>query len=197
MKIAIFRIFNFRVFKNLCAVIIVISASTSWAQSNQFEIDAHSSKQEEKIRIDVNLLIHAPKEVVWDVITDYGNATTFISSLKSSSDQRVSVSEHIVSQVGLVNIGVINLPIKTVYKAHLNSNQYAIETDLLSGDLESMRMETHLQSLPNEMTNLKYSVVVVPGAVIPNFLAEHFFLVYAKDAFKDLANEIIRRSPKS
>lgn len=182
-------------------LIIVLSTFLVAASFNLFAQTAATSNEYksfrngEKIAVQVNLQLKAPKETVWAVITDYGNATKFISTLHSSSNKIISNNEQMIYQVGKVEVGPFSLNVHTNYKVHLNPVNYKIEGNLISGDLKSMQMTTQLSSQTNGITHLNYLVEAEPGPLIPNFIAEEFLLKQAKISFKDLIAEIYRRSP--
>lgn len=166
-----------------------------FAQSAVATDEYKSYRNGDKVAVQVSLQLKAPKDVVWAVITDYGNATQFISTLHSSTNRIISDNEQMVYQIGKVVVGPFSLNVHTNYKVHLNPINHKIEGKLVSGDLKSMQMTTQLSSQTNGITHLNYLVEAEPGPLIPNFIAEDFLLKQAKTSFKDLIVEIYRRSP--
>lgn len=174
----------------------LLHASTQLNAQNTSAAEEYKSyRNGDKIAVQVNLQLKAPKEIVWAVITDYGNATKFISTLHSSSNKIISNNEQMVYQIGKVEVGPFSMNVSTNYKVQLNPTTHKIEGNLISGDLKSMQMTTQLSSPTNGVTHLNYHVEAEPGVLIPNFIAEEFLLKQAKTSFKDLIAEIYRRTP--
>ncbi len=176
-------------------IALLLSTSLNLRAQNTLTTDEYKSyRNGDKIAVQVNLHIKATKDIIWAVITDYGNATKFISSLQSSTNTIISSQEQMINQVGKVDVGPFSLNVHTNYKVILNSAQYKIDGNLISGDLKYMKMGTQLLDGNNGTTLLKYFVEAEPSALIPNFIAEEFLLKQAKTSFKDLITEIYRRS---
>jgi carbon monoxide dehydrogenase subunit G len=145
------------------------------------------------LRVDVRLQLDAPIETVWQVITDYQNASKFISNLKSSSEIPLGPNLVQIEQIGRVGWAAMNLEIKTIYKVNLFPIDKKIVSVAIGGDLKTVSMTTQLKANPNGATLLEYSMVTDPGPWAPLSIAEGIITRQARQSFADLTLEIFRR----
>ena len=146
------------------------------------------------VKVDVQMQVDAPQEIVWQVITDYQHAAQFISNLKTSSETPLGLNLLQVDQVGRVGWAAINLEIKTVYKVNLYPVDKKIVSVSIGGDLKTVSMTTQLKPKPNGGTLLAYSLVSDPGPWAPLAISEELLKRQARQSFADLRKEILKRA---
>ncbi|NDE61808.1 MAG: hypothetical protein EB038_06345, partial [Cyclobacteriaceae bacterium] len=148
------------------------------------------------IKVDVTLLLDAPIDIVWEVITDYQQAAQFITNLRSSTAKQLGPNKLQVEQVGRVGWNALNVDIKTVYHVHLNPVDKKIQSLAVAGDLKMVSMRTQLHSQANGGTLLEYTLTTDPGRWAPLLIAEELLVRNAKQSFSDLKREIPAASSK-
>lgn len=146
------------------------------------------------IKVDVTLLLDAPVDIVWQVITDYQHAAQFISNLRSSSEKKIGPNKLQVEQVGRVGWNALNVDIKTVYHVNLNLIDKKIQSVAVAGDLKMVSMFTQLHTKPNGSTLLEYTLTTDPARWAPLVIAEELLVRNARQSFADLKREILKRA---
>ena len=185
-------------FTCLLCLVSVANANTSKFE-DAFEIQTSLLRPCEKnlsydcLRVDVRLQLDAPVETVWQVITDYQNASKFISNLKSSSEIPLGPNLVQIEQIGRVGWAAMHLEIKTIYKVNLFPLDKKIVSVAIGGDLKTISMTTQLKTNPNGGTLLAYSMVTDPGPWAPLSIAEGIITRQARQSFADLTVEILKR----
>ena len=146
------------------------------------------------IKVEVNLLLDAPIDIVWDVITDYQQAAQFISNLRSSTAKQLGPHKLQVEQVGRVGWNALNVDIKTVYHVNLNPVDKKIQSLAVAGDLKMVSMSTQLHARANVGTLLEYTLITDPARWAPLVIAEELLVRNARQSFADLKREILKRA---
>ena len=160
----------------------------------KLNVDTQAAELGTQVR--VTLGIAAPREVVWNAITDYAHATQFIHHLQHSSAETLGVNHLRVQQTGRVGKGPFTTLVHTLYEVRLQPDQYQLEAELVGGDLRHMRMSSRLQAnVTDAYTTLQYAATIDPGNWVPLWLAEPVLRQSAQESFQDLALEIAKRSP--
>lgn len=165
------------------------------SEQETFEsINISSTRQNHRILIKVRAQTNADINTAWETITDYKNASVFISNLISSEEERVNDSTKKISQVGRVGSGIFSMNMRTTYLVNLDKDNRSIAGELISGDVKSMLMQSSLMADSNNNTVLNYSLIVEPSFYIPSLLAEQILISHAKQSFSDLLIEMERRA---
>jgi carbon monoxide dehydrogenase subunit G len=188
-----------------CAVLLSLSTLSAWCMppmTGGFELEIQSAQlrpcnrsvTNDCVKVDVKLSIEAPVETVWQVITDYQNAASFISNLKSSTQTATGPNSLLVTQVGKVGWHYLNVEIKTIYQVSLNPTDKTIKNVAVGGDLKTVNMFTQLTPKANGGSVLTYTLVTDPGPWAPLPLTEELLKRQAHQGFTDLSREIVRRA---
>jgi carbon monoxide dehydrogenase subunit G len=189
----------------VCGLWLSLCTLPAWCMppaSAPFELEIQSeqlrpcnrSVTHDCVKVDVKLSIDAPLETVWQVITDYQNAASFITHLKSSTQTTTGPNSLLVTQVGKVGWHYLNVEIKTIYQVSLNLAEKNIKNVAVGGDLKTVTMFTQLTPKANRGTLLTYSLVTDPGPWAPLPLAEELLKRQALQGFTDLSREILKRA---
>jgi len=184
----------------MCLASMTCWRATSAALQDAFEVRSVVLRPCEQgmpgdcIKVDVTLLLDAPIDIVWDVITDYQQAAQFITNLRSSTAKQLGPNKLQVEQVGRVGWNALNVDIKTVYHVHLNPVDKKIQSLAVAGDLKMVSMRTQLHTQANGGTLLEYTLTTDPGRWAPLVIAEELLLRNAKQSFSDLKREILKRA---
>lgn len=158
-------------------------------------LDVRSMRQGERVRVDVRLELPVPTPLVWEVMTDYGQAARFIRNLRSSEVQGLAPQRQLVRQLGWVGWGGLGVEIRTDYVVKLEPEHWRVTGQLVGGDVKSMEMAARLSAVGASRTVLDYAVTTDPGAWVPALLVEGVLRGHARASFEDLAAEMRRRAP--
>ena len=184
----------------MCLASMTCWRATSAALQDAFEVRSMVVRPCEQglpgdcIKVDVTLLLDAPIDIVWEVITDYQQAAQFITNLRSSTAKQLGPNKLQVEQVGRVGWNALNVDIKTVYHVNLNPVDKKIQSLAVAGDLKMVSMRTQLHSQANGGTLLEYTLTTDPGRWAPLLIAEELLVRNAKQSFSDLKREILKRA---
>lgn len=162
----------------------------------QVLLEVSSKRQGGEVEVEVKLKIPSPLNVVWEVMTDYGNAARFIKNLRHSEALLIGPDKYLVKQLGWVGWGKLGTHIQTNYEVQLIPSIHQVSGKLVSGDIKSMQMTASLVPSDAQRTVLHYNVKTEPDLWIPAFLAESVLHRQAQESFQDLASEMQRRSGK-
>lgn len=188
-----------------CGVLLSLSTLPAWCMplaSAAFELEIQSEQLRpcnrsvtyDCVKVDVKLSIEAPVETVWQVITDYQNAASFITNLKSSTQTTTGPNSLLVTQVGKVGWHYLNVEIKTIYQVSLNPTEKKIKNVAVGGDLKTVTMFTQLTPKANGGSVLTYTLVTDPGPWAPLPFTEELLKRQANQGFTDLSREILKRA---
>ncbi len=158
-------------------------------------LHVRSARQGELVRVDVRLELPVPAPVVWEVMTDYGQAARFIRNLRSSEVQTLAPQRQRVRQLGWLGWGGVGVEIRTDYEVKLEPERWRVTGHLVGGDVKSMEMVARLNPTGASRTVLDYAVTTDPGAWVPALLVEGVLRGHARASFEDLAAEMQRRAP--
>lgn len=158
-------------------------------------LELQSRKNAEAVEVNVRLEISSPRILVWETMTDYGNAARFIPNLRQSEASPIGFNKLLVKQIGWVGWEFVGTTVRTDYEVDLDPASFHMKGKLVSGDVKSMVMFANLTEVQRNSTVLQYAVKTDPGTLVPNFLAERILRQQARESFEALAREMLRRTP--
>lgn len=193
------------IWRSWCSLMLCFASLSCWSApsaslQDAFEVRSMVLRPCEQglpgdcIKVEVAMLLDAPIDIVWDVITDYQQAAQFISNLRSSTAKQLGPHKLQVEQVGRVGWNALNVDLKTVYHVNLNPVDRKIQSLAVAGDLKMVSMFTQLHAKANGGTLLEYTLVTDPARWAPLVIAEELLVRNAKQSFSDLKREILKRA---
>jgi carbon monoxide dehydrogenase subunit G len=156
-------------------------------------LKVRSSHLAGEVRVEVALNTQAKPAVVWDVMTDYANATRFIKHLKRSDAIATGLNTVRVVQVGRASWGPFAADVATDYEVTLQPAAFKLQGRLIQGDVKDMWLEAALTATSHG-TELRYVNRIRPAVWMPMALAEPLLAQRARESFEDLQAEISRRA---
>ena len=145
----------------------------------------------EVVFVEVDCFVRATPEDTWAVLTDYDNATRFISKLERSTSTTAGPGIVLVSQKGTMGFGPFSVPLETVMEMRLTPLE-RIQARLISGTLKRYEAVTTLVRDPMG-TRLKHRSEAIPDIWIPPVVGQAMVSYEAKERFGQLLAEILRR----
>ncbi len=147
--------------------------------------------QGEEVIVEVNFLVPATREETWAVLTDYDNATRFITNLEKSVVLSRSGDTMVVSQKGDVSLGPFSVSVDTVTEIRLKPPE-AMHSRMLSGSMKSHAATTRLIAEAGG-TRIVHQAQSNPDMWIPPLIGPAMIRHEARLRFRQLHDEILRR----
>ena len=131
-------------------------------------VQVRQSDRQNKGWVEAMVLIDAPPETLWSIMTDCGEAPAFVPGLKEcevlDSGQNWDIIRHNVKWIWF--LPKVSYVFRAEYKKHRR-----IDFARIRGDLREMKGAWHLNPLDHGVqTLLRYEVYLDPGLVVPKWL---------------------------
>jgi hypothetical protein len=145
----------------------------------------------DEIRAEVSMFVRAPRQLVWDVITDYERAPEFQRDLQVSRIISRSGDTLRLMQKSHVRFGPFTIPLETVRDIRLTA-PLRTESRLVRGSMK--KYETFTELVPEGAgTRILVRSNAVPGSALAAFAGESLVRRETEERFKELRAEIMRR----
>jgi uncharacterized membrane protein len=179
----------------LCLGIPVSLAQTpaQTEATDDSDIVVRAEKDGENIIIDVEMRVHAPLSVVWDVFTDYDHMTQFVTSVNSSRIIDRSGNTLHVAQKSSTELGLLKFAFDNVRQVELIPHN-EIRSRLVSGDMKDSAFSTRLMNDPDGVTRIYNHGVFIPTMWVPPVVGTAFLESQTRRQFFELRGEILRRA---
>jgi hypothetical protein len=151
-------------------------------------------KDGQTIFVDVDCPVHAPIPVIWQVLTDYDNMSSFIGGLEYSAIEGRRDNLLIVRQKGKARLGLLTFAFDNVREVEIVPS-VEIRSHHVSGDLESSSFTTRIidvDGTPHIINIGRY----VPKAWVPPLVGPALIGGETRRQFADIRAEIQRRSAR-
>jgi uncharacterized membrane protein len=165
---------------------------TQTEAADDSDIAVRAEKDGENIIIDVEMRVHAPLSVVWDVFTDYDHMTRFVSSVHSSRIIDRSGSTLRVAQKSSTELGLLKFEFDNVRQVELVPHT-EIHSRLISGDMKDSAFSTRFMSDSEGETRVYNHGKFIPTMWVPPVVGTAFLESQTRKQFFELRNEILRR----
>ena len=181
---------------SLCAAVAALLCSIGCAfapptLAARPDLDVNVEVVDGEFRAEVQLFVRAPRQRVWDVITDYEHAPQFMRSLQLSKVLSRVGNIVRVLQRDQVRFGPFTFPVETVKEVRL-LEPTKTESRLVSGSLKRYESKTELLS-ENGGTRIIYRSLAIPDSVLAQFAGESTVRRETEERFRQLRAEILRR----
>ena len=158
------------------------------------DILVHVQQAGPEIVVDVDCPVDAPVRVVWDVLTDYDNMASFISSLQFSGVQHRAGNVLTVRQAGKVARGLFTFAFDNVREVELVPLA-EIRSRLVSGDLKASAFTTRIVDLDG-LVHIANSGRYTPNAWVPPLLGPALIEGETRKQYAEIRAEIVRRAAR-
>ncbi len=145
------------------------------------------------------IVIEAPLENLWAVLTDYGNYSEFLPNVVSSEIVTNDKTVKTVEQVSVGRVLFISKKARTLSRIEENSTMTRIDFQLIEGDLETSQGSWQLEpyaphfGAPQDRILLTYSIEVDPGKTFSRSAFYGIFEEAVTDTLAAVATEVERR----
>jgi carbon monoxide dehydrogenase subunit G len=120
----------------LAALLIAFLPHCAWPATAADGVVVDVRKEGAEVAVDVDCPVDAPREVVWDVLTDYDHMAQFISNLDYSGIDARTDNVLRVHQKGKVSRGILSLSFDNVREIELLPRR-EIRSHMISGDMKA------------------------------------------------------------
>jgi len=147
-----------------------------------------------EILVDVDCPVRAPVRVVWDVLTDYDNMASFMSTLQFSGIERRADNVLIVRQTGKVTRGLFSFAFDNVREVELVPLA-EIRSRLVSGDLKASAFTTRIIDLDG-LVHVLNSGRYTPNVWVPPLVGPALIEGETRKQYAEIRAEILRRAAR-
>jgi carbon monoxide dehydrogenase subunit G len=154
--------------------------------------DIRITRAGDGFRIDVTLVVAAPLEVAWQVLTDFDHMARFIPNLERSAVVRRKGHSLLIEQQGKVYFGPFSVEFGSTREVDLVPMR-TIRAHQISGTTRSMDSSMQLQSVA-EGTRLEYHAELVPETYLPPMFGPGVVRREMADQFTAILNEMRMRT---
>lgn len=174
----------------LHALVLALVATLACAKTDS-DLDVKVKIVGDEIRADISLFVPAPRQRVWEVLTDYERAPQFTRDLEVSRIVARSGDTLRLFQKAQVRLGPFAIPVETLKDIRLSA-PYRTESRLVGGSLRKYDVTTDL--VPDGGgTRIIVHSVAIPNNALATMFGEGRIKRETEQHFRDLRAEILRR----
>lgn len=143
-------------------------------------------------RYNGRVLVNAPVDTTWKVLTDYNRFKDFIPGVVSSRILETSGNQTVFEQVNSVRVFLFTQKSRLVVAA---SKQYPRQIDfrLKEGDIKSLNGVWKLEPISSNQVSITHEVTFDPGNSVPRSLVFKIYKNALADSLKAIKQETERR----
>jgi hypothetical protein len=164
-------------------------------QAATHAVDVVVQTRNGSVIIDVTAHMHAKREVVWAVLTDYDHMAEFLTTLKASSILVRRGNQMEVAQTGEARRGFLHFSFSTVRSVELVPNQ-EIRSQLISGDFKSYEFTTRIVDAADGTITIVHHGEYEPKTWVPPVVGPAMIETETRKQYAELIEEIQRRNSK-
>jgi len=175
----------------IAVVVSALCASAPALAAGDPGLDIKVQMVGEEIRAEVSMFVRAPRQLVWEVVTDYERAPEFTRNMQVSRILSRSGDTLRLLQKSQVRFGPFTVPLETVRDIRLVS-PLRTESRLVSGSMKTYEATTELVQEAGG-TRILVRSNAVPGSGLAAFAGESIVRRETEERFRELRAEIMRR----
>lgn len=173
---------------------LAASAGPAWPAPPDQDIVVHVKKDGMAVVVDVDCPVRAPQSIVWDVLTDYDNMSTFLSNLEFSGVQARAANVLEVRQKGKASRGPLSFRFDNVRRVELVPFS-EVRSRLISGDLKASEFTTRIVDVGG-VVHIVHSGRYTPKMWVPPLIGPALIEAETRKQFGEIRTEILRRSER-
>jgi ribosome-associated toxin RatA of RatAB toxin-antitoxin module len=177
----------------LLALTAALILCTSVARSAD-QISVTTSREGDAVRVHARAIVHAPREVIWQTLTDYENLPRFIPGMEKSRVLRRDGNVAVVEQVGGTSLLFFTFPLHVVVRAE-EDHPRMLRIRLVSGNLKQLESVYRIETIEggDQQFLLRWTAMMEADLPIPLFVAIRLVRKDAQEQFAGIVGEIERR----
>jgi hypothetical protein len=178
----------------LAMLLLAAIAFPAWSAAADDDIIVHVKKEGPEIIVDVDCPVRAPLPVVWSVLTDYDNMSSFISNLQYSSVQGRVDDVLVVRQKGKATRGPLSFSFDNIREVQLVPFT-EVRSRLVSGNLKASAFTTRIVAVDG-LVHVVNSGRYTPNLWVPPLIGPAIIEAETRKQFGEIRAEILRRSER-
>ena len=175
----------------LALLMAALSASALALNPNQ-DIVVRVERNGQKIAVDVDCPVDAPRAVVWEVLTDYDHMARFISNLEYSGVADATGNVLRVHQTGQASRGPLTLKFDNVREVELVPHR-EIRSRLIRGDMKESTFVTRIVEIDGRI-HIVNAGRYTPNVWVPPLIGPALIEAETQKQFGEIRTEILRRT---
>ena len=136
--------------------------------------------------------LSAPRELIWQTLTDYNRLAEFIPGMHRSRVLEVRGATSIVEQKGEAHFLLFSFPIEVVVASTVRPPD-TLQVQLLKGNLRRLEGAYRFEVLEDGRTVLHWRGLIEPDSPMPPLFGELLMRSSVADQFEGMVREIERR----
>ena len=177
------------------AVVALAFLPLAAASQDNSDISVQAVKDGETIRVEVDAPVKAPREVAWDVLTDYDNMAKFITNLQQSVTRMKMGNRLHVYQKGKASRGPLSMSFENVREIELVP-QTEVRSKMISGDTMPATFTTRIEERGGQL-HIKHTGQYTPSIWVPPVIGTALIETETRKQYGEIRDEILRRAAKA
>jgi len=179
------------IFLRVIAFLAISVCSMAAHSTSDDGITIRVEVQGSEVTADVEFSVPATLEETWEVLTDYGHATAFVSGLERSAILSRVGDTLVVSQKGRVDYGPFSTTFETVAEIQLFPFE-TIRSYMISGNMKK-NQSTTLITPEDGGVRVVHHLESIPNVWIPPIIGRILIAHEVRNRFRQLIAEILSR----
>ena len=176
----------------LAALLAVAVHAAPAAAGATDDIVVRASQSGGTVAISVECPVSAPRDVVWDVLTDYDGMAAFISNLEQSVVRLRYGNRLQVFQKGAARRGPLAFPFESLRDVEL-SPQTQIRSTMVSGDTMPASFTTRIEGTEPAL-RIVHRGTYTPNLWVPPVIGPALIEMETRKQYGEIRAEILRRA---
>lgn len=156
------------------------------------DINITIHKSGERIIVHAYFTVPVNSQLVWDTLTDFDNISSFISSVQSSKVINRTGNTLHVTQNSIIKFSIVTFNFESVREVNLVPFK-EIKERMISGNMHKMEETTQIIPVGNH-TRIAYHANIIPDIWLLKYIGYVFIENEAREQFKEIREEILRRN---
>jgi Polyketide cyclase / dehydrase and lipid transport len=174
------------------AATLPVTAPVIAAAGATADIVVRASLDAGRVTIAVECPVHAPREVAWEVLTDYDGMARFVSNLEESV-VRLRLGDRLqVFQKGKATRGPLTFPFESLRDIELVP-QVEIRSTMVSGDTMPASFATRIEGAAPAL-RIVHSGTYTPRLWVPPLVGPALIEMETRKQYGEIRDEILRRA---
>src|SRR4030095_5024000 len=172
-------------------VLAMLPVAVQAAPPDSRDIAVAIRRDGDAIEVDVDLLVKATSEEVWNVLTDYDHMGEFVPNVAMSRIARRAADKLEVAQTSRLELAFLEIKFDNVREIELVPLQ-EIRSKVVRGDMKTSSFITRLVAKGNA-TRITNHGRFIPVRLIPRLIGDAVIEAQTRKQFAEFRAEILRR----
>ena len=176
----------------LAALLIALFPVCAWSAGTADDILVNVRLEGPEVAVDVDCPVDAPRQLVWNVLTDYEHMAQFVSNIAYSGVESRVDNVLRVHQKGRVSRGFLSMSFDNVREIELVPHR-EIRSRMISGDMRASAFTTSIVEVGGRLHIVNVGRYQ-PNLWVPPIIGPALIRAETQKQFGEIRTEIRRRS---